>query len=155
MDNAKKQDWYDNTIFVIVGDHGKLFKKPDCEIADQTNHVPLIIFGKNIPARECTSMTSQMDIPAILLGLMGHEYDYENLGQDVLEKERDYVLYSTMEHIACRSKNRLFGYHVAENRKMYFKTDGQKVVAVPRDAEFEKMERYCFASFQLSDMIYK
>lgn len=155
MERAKKETWYDNTIFVIVGDHGKLFKKPDCEIADQTNHVPLIIFGKRIPTMECTSLTSQMDIPAILLGLLGHEYDYENLGKDVMKKKRDYVCYSTMEHIACRSKDRLFGYHVSENRRMYFRIDGRKMTEVPCDSEFENMEHYCFATFQLSDMIHK
>ena len=96
-----------------------------------------------------------MDIPAILLGLLGCEYDYENLGKDVMKKERDYVCYSTMEHIACRSKDRLFGYHVSENRRMYFRIDGRKMTEVPCDSEFEKMEHYCFATFQLSDMIHK
>ena len=155
MEKAKQQPWYDNTVFVIVGDHGKLFKMPDCEVADQSNHVPLIIFGKDIPVQECTSMTSQMDIPAILLGLLGHGYEYENLSKDVLRKQRDYVCYSTMEHIACRSKNRLFGYHVAENRRMYFKIEGRKVVETKCDAEFERMEHYCFATFQLSDRVHR
>lgn len=154
MDSVSREPWYDNTIFVMVGDHGRMISNGGCEVNDQVNHVPLLIFGGGLEAGENTSLVSQADIPAIVLGLLGHGYEYESLARDVLADEREYVLYSTMTHVVCRSRDRLFCYHVAEGRKKYYKTESGRAVEADADAEFERMERYCLSAFQLSDMVH-
>ena len=40
MQEARKQPWFENTIFVLLGDHGKLVGSPYCEIPQSYNHVP-------------------------------------------------------------------------------------------------------------------
>ena len=45
---ARRQAWYDNTIFVVLADHGKLVGKADAELPQSYNHIPLMIFGKGI-----------------------------------------------------------------------------------------------------------
>ena len=45
---AEKQPWFDNTIFVLLGDHGKLVDSPESEIPQSYNHIPLMIYGKGI-----------------------------------------------------------------------------------------------------------
>lgn len=154
MDSVAREPWYDNTVFVLVGDHGRRFKVSESEVSDQVNHVPLLILGSGLMAKEYDRLVSQADIPAILLGLLGHGYEYESLAKDVLAEEREYVLYSTMTHVVCRSKNRLFGYHMAEDRRKYYLVDGCRMTEVEKDAEFERMERYCLSAFQLADMVH-
>lgn len=48
MTEAEKQPWFDNTIFVLLGDHGKLVDSPESEIPQSYNHIPLMIYGKGI-----------------------------------------------------------------------------------------------------------
>ena len=38
----------DNTIFVFLGDHGKMVGTPECEMPQSYNHIPLMIYGKDI-----------------------------------------------------------------------------------------------------------
>lgn len=51
MTEAEKQPWFDNTIFVLLGDHGKLVDSPESEIPQSYNHIPLMIYGKRYPTR--------------------------------------------------------------------------------------------------------
>lgn len=51
MTEAEKQPWFDNTIFVLLGDHGKLVDSPESEIPQSYNHIPLMIYGKGIQTR--------------------------------------------------------------------------------------------------------
>ena len=48
MQAAEKQPWFDNTIFVFLGDHGKMVGTPECEMPQSYNHIPLMIYGKDI-----------------------------------------------------------------------------------------------------------
>lgn len=148
---AAKEPWYENTVFVLVGDHGKRVTRNESEVSDQINHVPLLVFGHGIKPGKCLSLVSQADIPAIVMGLLGEEYEYESVAQDVLSQERDYVLYSTMTHLVCRSNDRLFARHEAAGRSLYFIIDGKELRKVAPDEEFLRMERYCLTTFQLAD----
>lgn len=51
MTEAEKQPWFDNTIFVLLGDHGKLVDSPESEIPQSYNHIPLIDLRKRYPTR--------------------------------------------------------------------------------------------------------
>ena len=63
MQEARKQPWFENTIFVLLGDHGKLVGSPDCEIPQSYNHVPLMIYGKGIKPEIRQEPGGQTDVP--------------------------------------------------------------------------------------------
>ncbi|MBR1548326.1 MAG: LTA synthase family protein [Prevotella sp.] len=150
--NARRQPWYDNTVFILVADHGRQVKDVQSPNQDPINHIPLIIYAKDIQPREYTGVVSQMDIAPILLGLLGHGYEYENLSVDVLSVPRQYVTYSTLDMIKCHSLDRCFCYNVHEDSRHYYNISPQGSVSEgSRDAEFDRMERYCLSSFQLAD----
>ena len=44
MQEARKQPWFENTIFVLLGDHGKLVGSPDCEIPQSYIFTPFSFF---------------------------------------------------------------------------------------------------------------
>lgn len=148
---AERQPWFDNTVFVLVGDHGLAMEKAqECELPDMINHVPLIIYSKQLPAREYSDVVSQNDIAATLLSLIGHSYDTNSLSIDVLNNKRPFAIYSDGEHIACRSNQHLFIYNYNNNIKKYYNVTGYSQVApaAPND-QLLRMERYCLTTYQL------
>lgn len=148
---AERQPWFDNTIFVLVGDHGLAMEKTqECVLPDMINHVPLIFYSKLLPAGEYSDVVSQNDIAATLLSLIGHSYDTNSLSIDVLHNKRPYTIYSDGEHIACRSNTRLFLFNYNNNRKWYYRVTGYcKVEPIEPDDELLSMERYCLTTYQL------
>ncbi len=74
FNEAKKQDWYRNTLFVIVADHGHADHK-DFSVYDPEYHrIPFILFGDVIKpefrGKEIADVFSQLDITTSLLKQM-------------------------------------------------------------------------------------
>lgn len=87
FDMAKKQDWYKNTVFVIIADHcassaGKT------ELPMDKYRIPAMIFSEGfIEPQKFNSLMSQIDIMPTVLGLLNFSYQSKFLGQDVFKKE--------------------------------------------------------------------
>lgn len=101
---AKKEKYFDNTIFVIYGDHGlpvlNAQHVPEGErIHNLENfHVPLLIYGpKFFKPKKIDSFASQLDILPTLAGLMGVPYTNTTLGRDIFDEkygdDRDLFVY--------------------------------------------------------------
>lgn len=92
---AKKEPWYDNTIFVVFGDHSLPHNNAK-NVLDwekfQSNgyHVPLIIHSPKIlsPAVE-TKVASEMDVMPTLAGLTGIPYKTRSFGRDLFNPKFD------------------------------------------------------------------
>ncbi|MEI3788517.1 MULTISPECIES: LTA synthase family protein [unclassified Chryseobacterium] len=84
---AKKQDWYKNTVFVIIADHcassaGKT------ELPMDKYRIPAMIFSEDfIQPQKFDKLMSQIDIMPTLFGLLNFNYKSKFLGQDVFKKE--------------------------------------------------------------------
>jgi len=84
---AKKQDWYKNTVFVIIADHcassaGKT------ELPMDKYRIPAMVFSEGfIPAQKFEGLMSQIDLMPTVLGLLNFSYQSKFLGQDVFKKE--------------------------------------------------------------------
>ncbi len=83
---ARKQKWFDDTVFVVVADH---CASSNGEVGLPLNvyHVPLFIYSpKHIPAEEIDKISSQIDIGPTLLSLLGFHYKSYFWGNDILDK---------------------------------------------------------------------
>jgi len=81
---AAKQPWFDDTVFVVVADHGaRVYGQ--AEIPLRSYEIPLMIYspGHVAPRRVDTLMT-QIDVAPTVLGLLGLPYEAPFFGQDVL-----------------------------------------------------------------------
>ncbi|WGQ11436.1 LTA synthase family protein [Pedobacter gandavensis] len=72
LNNAKKQPWYNNTLFIFVADHGHLLPKQSHDISTPGRyHIPLLFFGevikKEFRGKKYSNVGSQVDIAATLL----------------------------------------------------------------------------------------
>ncbi|NRF40789.1 sulfatase-like hydrolase/transferase [Pedobacter sp. LMG 31643] len=73
LNNAKKQGWYKNTLFVFIADHGHLLPKNRQDIyVPQRYHVPLLFYGDVIKdeykGKKFEDVGSQADVAATILG---------------------------------------------------------------------------------------
>jgi len=82
FEQASKQSWYNNTLFVLVADHGHRLPKEENEIyMPQRSHIPLIFAGNVIKpefrGKRIGITGAQGDLAATLLaqlGLAHHEF---------------------------------------------------------------------------------
>ncbi len=81
---AAKQRWFDDTLFVVVADHGaRVYGK--AEIPLQTYAIPLMIYApKRLEPRRIDTLMTQIDVAPTVLGLLGLSYDAPFFGVDVL-----------------------------------------------------------------------
>ncbi|HVU95917.1 MAG TPA: sulfatase-like hydrolase/transferase [Puia sp.] len=95
IEAASKEKYFDNTIFLFVGDHGipgdagKMFPKAWTDMFLTAEHVPLLIYApKLIAPRRVTKTCSQVDVLPTLAGLCHIPYKNTALGRDLLDSAR-------------------------------------------------------------------
>jgi phosphoglycerol transferase MdoB-like AlkP superfamily enzyme len=83
IDAAKDHDWFDNTIFVVVGDHcASSAGKRDITVAK--HHVPLLLYAPSLIAPGVHDrIASQMDFAPTLLSLLDFDYTARFFGHDL------------------------------------------------------------------------
>jgi hypothetical protein len=92
IEAAEKESYFDNTIFLFVGDHGipgdasTLFPRAWTDQRLTAEHVPLLIYApKLLPAVRISRECSQLDVLPTLAGLCGISYRNTTLGRDLLD----------------------------------------------------------------------
>ena len=81
---AKAKPWFDDTLFVIVADHGaRVYGREDIPI--RTYEIPLVLYSpKHIRPLRVESLASQIDVAPTVLGILNFSYDSTFFGIDVL-----------------------------------------------------------------------
>ncbi|HEX4984664.1 MAG TPA: LTA synthase family protein [Burkholderiales bacterium] len=84
FDTVKAKPWFDDTLFVIVADHGaRVFGSEDIPV--RSYEIPLLLYspGHVAPGRVDT-LTSQIDVAPTVIGMLDFDYDSTFFGIDVL-----------------------------------------------------------------------
>jgi len=87
FDSARKQSWFDNTIFVLVADHTAFLTHQDYLNDVGRYCVPLMIYAPSRPelcGRDCEKVVDQIDIMPTVLSIMGYDHPYVAFGDDIL-----------------------------------------------------------------------
>ncbi|MDU4962404.1 MAG: LTA synthase family protein [Sporomusaceae bacterium] len=84
IEQSRNRSWFDNTLFVIVADHGaRVYGREQIPI--RSYEIPLLIYAPGkIAAGSFGSAMSQIDVAPTVLGLLGLPYRASFYGQDVL-----------------------------------------------------------------------
>ncbi|MES1241302.1 MAG: LTA synthase family protein [Acidobacteriota bacterium] len=82
---ARQHEFFKDTLFVLMGDHGARVYG-SAEIPLPSYEVPILFYAPGvIPAgAKVDTLTSSLDIPPTVLGVLGMEYDSPFFGHDVL-----------------------------------------------------------------------
>ncbi|RRD02590.1 LTA synthase family protein [Prevotella sp. OH937_COT-195] len=149
---AQRQPWYDNTIFVVLADHGKLVGKADAELPQSYNHIPLMMFGCGIQPQVYEGPGCQIDVMPTLLGIMGIGYTFDGFGQDLLRHPREMVFYSADNQIVARNNEQVFIYSPEMQKSFtYGVMPGWQLAEMKPGAATDVLRRYVFAMIETAE----
>lgn len=94
IEGAKKQPWFNNTIFVFVGDHG-VEGETSAIYPDRLNmgrlsdeHVPLLFYAPELLLPQARhEVVSQIDVLPTIAGMLHQSYTNTTLGRDLLNSK--------------------------------------------------------------------
>ena len=98
FDEAKKQSWFSNTIFVLVADHGNLIYYDEYSKPINRFAVPIIIYKPNskyVGVDE--DLAQQIDIYPTILDMIGYQKPFRSWGRSLFDKKSSapFVINST------------------------------------------------------------
>lgn len=96
---AKKQPWYENTLFVLTADHTNQLTRPESQTAKGVYEVPIIFFDPQVnKGKVKKTPVSQTDIMPSILEYLGYDEPYFAFGENALTKDKKHpyaVCYNT------------------------------------------------------------
>ena len=149
---ANGQSWYENTIFVLLGDHGALVGEAENEMPQSYNHIPLIIYipGEAPAVRDGWGV--QMDVQPTLLGLLGIESGVQNFGVDLLSDSRPYAFYCADDVMGVRDADHLYVYRPSDKLEVTYQ-DGKRTDVM--DSVALDMRNYLYSNLQAAEVLTK
>jgi phosphoglycerol transferase MdoB-like AlkP superfamily enzyme len=90
IERARGRPWFDDTIFVIVADHGAA-ARGKTELPLDRFHIPMIIYApKHVAPGRVDTVASQIDVAPTILALLDFAYVSRFFGQDILTEGRQH-----------------------------------------------------------------
>ena len=154
LHKAAREPWFDNTLFVVQADHGKLVGEVDSELPQSYNHIPLMIFGRGIEPRTYDGLGMQVDVMPTLLGLLGLSYTYDGFGVDLLREARPMVFYSADDQVVARDSSRYFIYTPKLQKSFCYECSADGRLRESREeTAFSRLRDYVFSMIQTAEFI--
>ena len=114
---AEKEEWFDRTLFVLIGDHAREFSGQGTT-ETEAHHVAFFLYApKHIMPSKCDNIVGHVDIPPTIMGYLGFHCSTKMYGIDVRTKKRRFLVMSSDKGLECidaecylrfENKNRIF-----------------------------------------------
>lgn len=159
MRQAREHAFYENTIFVLMGDHGaRVYGAAEIPLASY--EVPILIVGPGIEqGLRLDTITSSLDIPPTLLAAMGFDYESLFFGHDVLHlpPAEGRALMGHNSEIALMRGGRMAVLGLHEQTRVYDvdATTGAMTLLVTLDAEARRLIEDAIAYYDGADTVYR
>jgi phosphoglycerol transferase MdoB-like AlkP superfamily enzyme len=85
---AKKEEYFENTIFLVVADHNSHVRGNDLVPIDKF-HIPGLIIGPDVPPQEYSKLSSQIDLLPTLLHFSGLTTEHPMVGRNLPQTPED------------------------------------------------------------------
>ena len=121
FEQAKKEDWYDNTIFIITADHGLTINR-DITNHPRNGHIPFIIFSELITKPVVIDkIVSQIDIMPTVIDLINQDNYLPVLyGISGLKGGDGFACRISSDNLQWITKNNLYNELMGQNNQEYF-----------------------------------
>lgn len=126
METAKQKPWYDNTIFVLLGDHGSAtFATRRHDMLPDYNRIPLIIHSPLLSdaPRLFSGLGCQIDVYPTIMGMIGAGYTNTTLGIDLLKETRPYAFFADDTHLGVSDGTYLFIHDISQKQEWLHRLD--------------------------------
>jgi phosphoglycerol transferase MdoB-like AlkP superfamily enzyme len=94
FEEAKKQDWFENTLFVFVADHSPASATPQYNLRNEMYRIPLGFYHPKglIKAEKKSEIAQQLDVFPTILDLLNIKSTYYSYGSSLLQSTDKYAL---------------------------------------------------------------
>jgi phosphoglycerol transferase MdoB-like AlkP superfamily enzyme len=138
---ARAHPWFDDTVFILVADHGQKINGA-AKVPLEKFRIPALIYSpKHIAPRRIDTLSAQIDLMPTLLGVLGFSYESPFFGVDVTRLPPDggriavahnfSIAFAQGEHAVVLDPNgQIMGYRF---KKGYFPLELSEVDPATRD----------------------
>ena len=153
FNEAKKQPWFSNTIFVLVADHGNQVFYEEYNKPINRFSVPIIIYKPNSNYIGVdTDLAQQIDIYPTILDMIGYNKPFRSWGRSLLDKKSSepFVINSTGNIYQFLRGNYICTFDGKKALGFYDKDDKglEKNLIQYRNHEMNDIELHCKAFIQ-------
>jgi phosphoglycerol transferase MdoB-like AlkP superfamily enzyme len=108
IDDAKSHAWFENTLFVLVADHGSPLETI-YDISLNYHHTPLFFYmPSQIKPQSRDDLISQIDIYPSVMGYLKGAHENRSLGIDIFSQQREFVPLNTDDALGALNKTHLY-----------------------------------------------
>ncbi len=136
IDEARKEAYYKDTIFVIAADHNVRVYGDDL-VPVNMFHIPALILGENVPVHKVKKISSQPDVIATALDLLGLDFEYPILGRSVFSSNKDTAFMNFHDNYTLRVGEQIAVLQPGGIRNT-FRYENQRLVPIEHNYELEK-----------------
>jgi len=137
MEQAKTEEYYNDTVFVILADHNIRVRGSDM-LPVKLYHIPGMILGGGIEPLVVDRLTTQPDVLATALDLTGRDLSYPILGRSIFsDKKRDISLMQFNDTYAYRVGDKVAVLR-PEKEALTFMYQDEQMIPIENDPELEK-----------------
>ncbi len=147
---ASKEDWFDNTLFVFVADHG-IAKEQTYEMPLSYNHIPILFYGPKIIKKhiKINKIASQIDVYPTIMGLLNQSYKNNSLGIDLLKEDRPYAFFNGDDKFGVINDTWFLIFRNDKSEHLYkYRDNDKKDYSLENKDELQKMSLYAKSNLQ-------
>ncbi len=161
IESAKKEKYFNNTIFVFVGDHGVEGEAGQMYPAAWTNnrlsdeHVPLLFYSPALLSPEKRNeIVSQIDILPTLAGMINQPYLNTTLGRDILNSKNKtnaaFIIHHDEGNIGVVTDDYYFVKNIRINKEelVSVKTDSLNISNSKKDSVMHSLSKLTSAIYE-------
>lgn len=160
MEQASKEDWYRNTVFVFLGDHGKMVGQQVYAMPLSYHHVPLIIYSPALEdaPRRISHLGGQIDVFPTVMSLLKGSYENNTLGVSLLDSPpRPYIFFASDDALGCLDQRDFYIYNAkikVEGLYNYQENNPDNVLEQYR-TKADSMRMYAASMLRTTDYLLK
>jgi phosphoglycerol transferase MdoB-like AlkP superfamily enzyme len=129
MESASKEQWYQNTVFVILGDHGATVGRQKYDMSISNNHIPCIIYSPLIDdmPKRFPQYGGQIDLFPTIMGLLNIPYTNNSLGIDLLKEKRSRMFFVSDNRLGCISDEYFYVRNLISNSDFLYNRHSEQI----------------------------
>jgi phosphoglycerol transferase MdoB-like AlkP superfamily enzyme len=116
IEKAKKYDWFNNTLFVFLADHGGNLGHT-YSMPLSYNHIPCLFYmPSQLKTDTISSLGGQIDVLPTLLSFLKIPFENKSMGIDLMHEKRPYMYFTADSKIGCID-DKYYYIHLLDERK--------------------------------------
>ncbi len=152
IEEASNQDWFDNTLFVFVADHGAPLSA-DYAISLDYHHTPLMFYGPKIIDENYVSnqLACQLDIFPTVMSFVNRDYINNTLGINLFKEQRPFVVINDDDKMAVLDTSHMLIIYDERDPQLVHYPNGDKTnYASSKPDLVKEMQGYFNSRIQLT-----